>query len=263
MIEYASSYGNDWFVVPLTLPVGSLTRVDSLVVTDTFGVRSLAATDRRPRAAAGALVDVPAGDPARAPARGREPHQSASSCRRRSAAPRRVRHSRTCCSCATRWPTWPGPSNAGSRARSSSPRTRVRRGRAQRRRHAGRRRADACRATCCRRRYRGTGFRCCRCIRTRCSRTAWTDRWRDCSAARAAAGRLAARSLGAQGDVLNRHRDLLLFDEEVPREGVRVARQRQAGALDRRLDLGVDGVRKPVGRGEGSSGLRFDNLERE
>jgi hypothetical protein len=40
-IEYASSYGNDWFVVPLTLPVGSLTRVDSLVVTDTFGVRSL------------------------------------------------------------------------------------------------------------------------------------------------------------------------------------------------------------------------------
>lgn len=41
MIEYASSYGNDWFAVPLTLPVGSVTRVDSLVVTDTFGVRSL------------------------------------------------------------------------------------------------------------------------------------------------------------------------------------------------------------------------------
>lgn len=41
MIEYASTYGNDWFVVPLSLPVGSVTRVDSLVVTDTFGVRSL------------------------------------------------------------------------------------------------------------------------------------------------------------------------------------------------------------------------------
>jgi hypothetical protein len=40
-IEYASSYGNDWFVVPLTLPIGSVTRVDSLVITDTFGVRSL------------------------------------------------------------------------------------------------------------------------------------------------------------------------------------------------------------------------------
>jgi hypothetical protein len=41
MIEYASSYGNDWFVVPLSLPVGSVTRIQSLVVTDTFGVRSL------------------------------------------------------------------------------------------------------------------------------------------------------------------------------------------------------------------------------
>jgi hypothetical protein len=41
MIEYASSYGNDWFVVPLTLPIGSLTAVSSLVVTDSFGVRSL------------------------------------------------------------------------------------------------------------------------------------------------------------------------------------------------------------------------------
>src|SRR5262249_14920630 len=41
MIEYAGSYGNDWFVVPLTLPVGSLTRIDSLVVTDSFGVRTL------------------------------------------------------------------------------------------------------------------------------------------------------------------------------------------------------------------------------
>lgn len=41
MIEYASSYGNDWYLVPLELPVGSVTRVNSLVVTDTFGVRSL------------------------------------------------------------------------------------------------------------------------------------------------------------------------------------------------------------------------------
>src|SRR6185369_11789720 len=41
MIEYASSYGNDWYLVPLDIRVGTLTRVDSLVVTDTFGVRSL------------------------------------------------------------------------------------------------------------------------------------------------------------------------------------------------------------------------------
>jgi hypothetical protein len=41
MIEYTGSYGNDWFVVPLTLPVGSINRIDSLVATDSFGVRTL------------------------------------------------------------------------------------------------------------------------------------------------------------------------------------------------------------------------------
>lgn len=41
LVEYANSYGNDWYVVPLTVPVGSVTRVDSLIVTDTFGMRSL------------------------------------------------------------------------------------------------------------------------------------------------------------------------------------------------------------------------------
>ncbi|MHB9008045.1 MAG: hypothetical protein ACYDC1_14050, partial [Limisphaerales bacterium] len=41
VIQYAGSYGNDWFVVPLELPVGTLTRLDSLVVTDTFGLRYL------------------------------------------------------------------------------------------------------------------------------------------------------------------------------------------------------------------------------
>ena len=38
LIEYASSYGNDWFVVPLELPVGSVTSLRSLVVVDSFGV---------------------------------------------------------------------------------------------------------------------------------------------------------------------------------------------------------------------------------
>ena len=41
LIEYASSFGNDWYLVPLDLPVGSLTRIRSLVVTDTFGIRTL------------------------------------------------------------------------------------------------------------------------------------------------------------------------------------------------------------------------------
>ena len=41
MLEFAIAYGNDWFVVPVDLPVGSLCRIDSLTVTDTFGVRTL------------------------------------------------------------------------------------------------------------------------------------------------------------------------------------------------------------------------------
>jgi hypothetical protein len=49
LIEYASSDGNDWYLIPLDLPVGSITRIRSLVVTDTFGVRLLhgrSATER-------------------------------------------------------------------------------------------------------------------------------------------------------------------------------------------------------------------------
>ena len=41
MLEFAIAYGNDWFVVPVDLPVGSLCRIVSLTVTDTFGVRTL------------------------------------------------------------------------------------------------------------------------------------------------------------------------------------------------------------------------------
>jgi hypothetical protein len=41
LIDYASVYGNDWFVIPIDLPVGSLTETRSLVVTDTFGIRTL------------------------------------------------------------------------------------------------------------------------------------------------------------------------------------------------------------------------------
>ena len=41
MLEFAISYGNDWFVVPLDLPVGSICRITSVIVTDTFGVRTM------------------------------------------------------------------------------------------------------------------------------------------------------------------------------------------------------------------------------
>jgi hypothetical protein len=36
--EFALVYGNDWFVIPLSVQVGTACRITSLVVTDTFGV---------------------------------------------------------------------------------------------------------------------------------------------------------------------------------------------------------------------------------
>jgi hypothetical protein len=41
LVEFAVAYSNDWFLVPVTLPVGGLYRTRSLVVTDTFGERRL------------------------------------------------------------------------------------------------------------------------------------------------------------------------------------------------------------------------------
>jgi hypothetical protein len=38
LVEFALVYGNDWFVVPVRLPVGALFRVTDLAVRDTFGV---------------------------------------------------------------------------------------------------------------------------------------------------------------------------------------------------------------------------------
>lgn len=41
VIDFALVYGNDWFELPLPLDSGSITRMRALVVTDTFGVRTL------------------------------------------------------------------------------------------------------------------------------------------------------------------------------------------------------------------------------
>jgi hypothetical protein len=37
LAEFALTYGNDWFVVPVELPVGSIASISKLTVTDTFG----------------------------------------------------------------------------------------------------------------------------------------------------------------------------------------------------------------------------------
>jgi hypothetical protein len=41
VMEFALVYGNDWFWVPVPTPIGTLERVTTLLVTDTFGVRTL------------------------------------------------------------------------------------------------------------------------------------------------------------------------------------------------------------------------------
>jgi len=64
--------------------------------------------------------------------------------------------------------------------------------------------------------------------------------------------------LEPQGRVLEPGRELLLHDEEVPREGARVSRAYQyARWSDGSTHLWI-GRRKQPGRGEGSSGLQFD-----
>jgi hypothetical protein len=68
--------------------------------------------------------------------------------------------------------------------------------------------------------------------------------------------------VGAKGRILNppgsNGNGLAIFEEEIPREGVRVTRTYQlARWQDGSTHLWI-GRRKTVGRGEGSSGLRFD-----
>jgi hypothetical protein len=41
LVETALAYAADWFLLPLRLPVASMTKIDSLIVTDTFGVKSI------------------------------------------------------------------------------------------------------------------------------------------------------------------------------------------------------------------------------
>ena len=67
----------------------------------------------------------------------------------------------------------------------------------------------------------------------------------------------------ALSEVLKASGELLLYDEEVPREGQHVNRLR---VVARWIDGSTwlwTAFRKQVGRGEGSSGLAFDQLERD
>jgi hypothetical protein len=64
----------------------------------------------------------------------------------------------------------------------------------------------------------------------------------------------------AQGELLNAAAELRLFNEEIPREGVKVTRQfERTRWIGGRTLLWV-GLRKQIGKGEGSSALRFDGI---
>lgn len=64
----------------------------------------------------------------------------------------------------------------------------------------------------------------------------------------------------AQGELLNAAANLKLFDEEIPREGIKVTRQFERTRWIGGSTLLWVGLRKQVGRGEGSSALRFDGM---
>ena len=68
-------------------------------------------------------------------------------------------------------------------------------------------------------------------------------------------------AVGAKGRVLTPDQPLRIFEEEIPREGVRVTRSWQLARWhDGSTHLWI-GRQKEIGRGEGSSGLRFDSVE--
>jgi hypothetical protein len=61
LVEFSLVYGNDWFVVPVRLPVGSLFRVTTCTVRDTFGVTSTVTRSQDRRGTRWSVFDL-AGD---------------------------------------------------------------------------------------------------------------------------------------------------------------------------------------------------------
>src|SRR5262249_17788096 len=58
LVEFALAYGNDWFVIPIELDIGSLYQTRSLVITDTFGIRTFIKPNGKPNGES-VLPDAP------------------------------------------------------------------------------------------------------------------------------------------------------------------------------------------------------------
>jgi hypothetical protein len=61
LVEFATVYGNDWFVVPCDVDAGTVVAVSSLVVTDTFGRATLVGPAENPGWSMFRLTGAPAG----------------------------------------------------------------------------------------------------------------------------------------------------------------------------------------------------------
>ena len=55
LMDFVFVYGDDWFLVPLTVPIGSLTKINEICVTDVFGVKT--PITKRSRDADGSPLD--------------------------------------------------------------------------------------------------------------------------------------------------------------------------------------------------------------
>ena len=246
--EFATSFGNDWYVIPLDLPIGTLTRTRSLVVVDSFGVQALIA---------------PMNDPAK-PATGFSLFEL-SRLRRDASAPlppqpnllflspslHNTLEGRALEEVLFMRDEMANVAWAVERAVQGPLEQRIDRA------GAVERAADLSDAPPAGLRYQ---------LATDVPEN-WTpllpQRVQDGSLRLVRGAMLAPDGSNvirrAQGELLNAAARLALYDEEVPREGVRVTRAfERTRWLDGRTLLWM-GLRKRVGRGEGSSALRFDD----
>src|SRR5262249_36486317 len=69
-----------------------------------------------------------------------------------------------------------------------------------------------------------------------------------------------AKIHAAEGKILNSGSSLLIYDEEVPREGMHISAARHAARWLDGATFVWTGYRRSIGRGEGSSGLQFDEV---
>ena len=253
MIEYASSYGNDWFVVPLDLPVGSITQVNSLVVTDTFGVKTLLQ-------AIGTNVNVPANfamwTPAFKKALGGQLPGPKSNCFFLPPTLGSVVDGATLEDVAFMRDEMANLVWAIERSVEGATEQPVR---------------------------RSNGGAAARAITTSGGSlpryllsTTVPDNWISLlpvelkTAAGAVQSRLkrgavlqpdgSAKIHPAKGKILNAGASLLIYDEEVPREGMHITSSRRAARWVDGATFVWTGYRRSIGRGEGSSGLQFDEV---